>query len=44
MPTLQEINEAAPDTPVFVLHFYARALLNQAVDLCTDLPALEITS
>jgi predicted amidohydrolase YtcJ len=30
MPTLQEINEAAPDTPVFVLHLYARALLNQA--------------
>jgi predicted amidohydrolase YtcJ len=30
MPTLKEINEAAPDTPVFVLHLYARALLNQA--------------
>jgi hypothetical protein len=30
MPTLQEINAAAPDTPVFVLHLYARALLNQA--------------
>ena len=30
MPTLEEINEAAPDTPVFVLHFYARALLNGA--------------
>jgi hypothetical protein len=30
MPTLQEINTAAPDTPVFVLHLYARALLNQA--------------
>src|SRR3990172_11845944 len=30
MPTLSEINEAAPDTPVFVLHLYARALLNQA--------------
>ncbi len=30
MPTLAEINEAAPDTPVFVLHLYARALLNRA--------------
>jgi len=30
MPTLQEINDAAPDTPVFVLHLYARALLNGA--------------
>ena len=30
MPTLQEINEAAPDTPVFILHLYARALLNRA--------------
>jgi hypothetical protein len=30
MPTLDELNEAAPDTPVFVLHLYDRALLNQA--------------
>lgn len=30
MPTLAEINQAAPDTPVFVLHLYGRALLNQA--------------
>ena len=30
MPTLQEINEAAPDTPVFVLHLYDRAWLNGA--------------
>src|SRR5437879_21558 len=30
MPTLAEINAAAPDTPVFVLHLYARALLNGA--------------
>jgi len=30
MPTLQEINAAAPNTPVFVLHLYARALLNGA--------------
>jgi predicted amidohydrolase YtcJ len=30
MPTLDEINEAAPDTPVFVMHLYDRALLNAA--------------
>jgi predicted amidohydrolase YtcJ len=30
MPTLNEINEAAPDTPVFVLHLYDSALLNGA--------------
>jgi len=30
MPTLAEINEAAPETPVFVLHLYDRALLNRA--------------
>lgn len=30
MPTLEEINQAAPDTPVFVLHLYDRALLNRA--------------
>jgi len=30
MPTLNEINDAAPDTPVFVLHLYCRALLNKA--------------
>ena len=30
MPTLDEINAAAPDTPVFVLHLYDRALLNKA--------------
>src|SRR5712664_1997761 len=30
MPTLDEINQAAPDTPVFVLHLYDRALLNGA--------------
>src|SRR5207302_5792683 len=30
MPTLEEINAAAPDTPVFVLHLYDRALLNGA--------------
>src|SRR4051812_2271345 len=30
MPTLDEINAAAPDTPVFILHLYCRALLNRA--------------
>ncbi len=30
MPTLDEINAAAPDTPVFVLHLYCRAMLNRA--------------
>ncbi|MEX0142948.1 amidohydrolase [Massilia sp. LMS1-1-1.1] len=30
MPTLDEINAAAPDTPVFILHLYDRALLNRA--------------
>ncbi len=29
MPTTEELNEAAPDTPVFVLHLYDRALLNR---------------
>ncbi len=27
---LEELNDAAPDTPVFVLHLYDRALLNRA--------------
>ncbi|RII29111.1 MAG: amidohydrolase [Geobacter sp.] len=30
MPTLDEINAVAPDTPVFVLHLYCRGMLNQA--------------
>ncbi|WP_136525925.1 amidohydrolase [Geomonas ferrireducens] len=30
MPTLEELNLAAPDTPVFVLHLYDRALVNRA--------------
>ncbi len=30
MPTLQELNALAPDTPVFILHLYDRALLNAA--------------
>jgi hypothetical protein len=30
MPTLEEINAVSPDTPVFVLHLYDRAILNKA--------------
>jgi predicted amidohydrolase YtcJ len=30
MPTLDELNEIAPQTPVFVLHLYHLALLNRA--------------
>ena len=30
LPTLDELNAAAPETPVFVLHLYDRALLNRA--------------
>jgi predicted amidohydrolase YtcJ len=30
MPTLEEINQAAPDAPVFVLHLYDRAIVNGA--------------
>ena len=30
MPTLEEINAAAPETPAFVMHLYDRALLNGA--------------
>jgi len=30
MPTIKEINEVAPDTPVFILHLYDRAFLNGA--------------
>jgi len=30
MPTLDEINEVSPDTPVFILHLYDRAFLNAA--------------
>src|SRR5258707_2240178 len=43
MPTLEEINRAAPDTPVFVLHLYDRAFLNgaalRAVGYTKDTPA-----
>lgn len=30
LPTLKELNAIAPDTPVFILHLYDRALLNAA--------------
>jgi predicted amidohydrolase YtcJ len=30
LPTISELNAAAPDTPVFVLHLYQSALLNRA--------------
>jgi predicted amidohydrolase YtcJ len=30
MPTLSELNEAAPDTPVFILNLYQSALMNRA--------------
>ncbi|MEU5810609.1 amidohydrolase [Streptomyces sp. NPDC047718] len=30
MPTVAELNAAAPDTPVFVLHLYQSAILNRA--------------
>jgi len=43
MPTLAEINAIAPDTPVFILHLYDRALLNaaalRAVGYTKDTPA-----
>ncbi len=29
-PSLDEINKAAPDTPVFILHLYSSAMLNRA--------------
>jgi predicted amidohydrolase YtcJ len=42
MPTLDEINAVAPDTPVFVMHLYDRALLNgtalRAVGYTKDTP------
>src|SRR6267154_5645494 len=30
LPTIEEINAVAPDTPVFLLHLYDRAILNAA--------------
>ncbi|SFI90072.1 hypothetical protein SAMN05428978_10554 [Nitrosomonas sp. Nm34] len=42
LPTLDEINRVAPDTPVFVLHLYDRAFLNgaalRAVGYTKDMP------
>ncbi len=38
LPTLDELNRIAPNTPVFILHLYDRALLNKAA-----LRALNIT-
>lgn len=43
MPTLEEINSAAPDTPVFILHLYSQAFLNKAglreLGITADTPA-----
>jgi len=43
MPTLDELNAVAPDTPVFIMHLYDRALLNRAalkaVGYTRDTPA-----
>ena len=30
MPTLDEVNQVSPDTPVFILHLYDRAIVNGA--------------
>lgn len=43
LPTIEELNAVAPDTPVFLLHLYDRALLNgaalRAVGYGPDTPA-----
>jgi predicted amidohydrolase YtcJ len=43
LPTMAELNAVAPDTPVFLLHLYDRALLNgaalRAVGYTRDTPA-----
>ncbi|OWQ88451.1 amidohydrolase [Roseateles aquatilis] len=43
LPTIDELNAVAPDTPVFILHLYDRALLNgaalRAVGYGRDTPA-----
>lgn len=43
MPTLEEINVIAPETPVFILHLYDRAFMNRAalkaVGYTKDTPA-----
>jgi predicted amidohydrolase YtcJ len=42
LPTIDELNAVAPQTPVFILHLYDRALLNgaalRAVDYTKDTP------
>ena len=42
-PTIEELNEAAPDTPVFVLYLYSRGFLNraglEALGIDADTPA-----
>ena len=42
LPTIEELNEVAPNTPVFLLHLYDRALLNgaalRAVGYAKDTP------
>jgi predicted amidohydrolase YtcJ len=30
LPTLEELNDVSPDTPVFVLHLYCQAMMNRA--------------
>src|SRR4029077_4175500 len=30
LPTIEELNAVAPDTPIFILHLYDRAMLNAA--------------
>ena len=30
LPTLQELNDVSPETPVFILHLYCQAMLNRA--------------
>jgi predicted amidohydrolase YtcJ len=43
LPTIEELNAIAPDTPVFILHLYDRAILNgaalRAVGYTKDTPA-----
>src|ERR1700749_3713494 len=43
LPTVDELNAVAPDTPVFILHLYDRAILNaaalRAVGYTKDTPA-----
>ena len=43
LPTLEELNAAAPDTPVFILHLYCQAMLNQAALRASATPATRPT-